>query len=48
VDKGKEISIFSKDAKASSYLETRYVEIKETKTFEEFLDDLMPDQNDVS
>ena len=48
VDKGKEISIFSKDAKASSYLETRYVEINETKTFEEFLDDLMPDQNDVS
>ena len=48
VDKGKEISIFSRDAKASSYLETRYIEINETKTFEKFIDDLMPDSEDVS
>ena len=48
VEKGKNISIISRDAKASSILKESSFDIVEVQTFTWLVDALMPNENDVS
>lgn len=46
--KWKEISLFSKNAKASSFIETRHVDLDQPKDREYLIDSLMPKPEDVA
>lgn len=48
IAKGKLFSLFPKDGAANSFTQTKIISLDTTVTEEKFLDNLMPNQNDVS